>query len=185
MAQPSCTKPGPGCSGRADSTGVKHWLLSVARASGAPNVESLFTPATVPIADAWSAVAEGCKLSDDQLAHLVADLVHLLGELAVELLQDGSHLGQGAVLDAGVVGEALQGAGHEARGLHLLDERARVGQTRVTALGQAHRLLDHHEAILEHPRAGQLCLIHQQQLAHARDDVGLAGVMGWLDLPPV
>jgi type IV pilus assembly protein PilB len=57
---------------RTDATGVKHWLLSVARASGTPNSDTLFTPATAAIADAWAAVAEWCKLSDEQLAHLVA-----------------------------------------------------------------------------------------------------------------
>lgn len=58
--------------GPREGTGVKHWLLSVARASGAANADTLFTPATVPISAAWTAVADGCKLNDDQLAHLVA-----------------------------------------------------------------------------------------------------------------
>jgi type II secretory ATPase GspE/PulE/Tfp pilus assembly ATPase PilB-like protein len=57
---------------RADGGGVRHWLLNVARSTGAPNSENLFTAATVPIADAWTAVADGCRLSDEQLAHLVA-----------------------------------------------------------------------------------------------------------------
>jgi type IV pilus assembly protein PilB len=57
---------------RSDGTGVKHWLLSVARASGIPDADTLFTAATVPIADAWSTLAQGCKLTDEQLAHLVA-----------------------------------------------------------------------------------------------------------------
>ena len=52
--------------------GVRHWLLSVARASGARDADRLVAPATLRIADAWAAVAAGCDLTDEQVAQLVA-----------------------------------------------------------------------------------------------------------------
>jgi type IV pilus assembly protein PilB len=59
--------PGP-----VPSRGVRHWLLTVAKSAGIRDVEALYTAATLPIEEAWMAVADGLRLTDEALARLVA-----------------------------------------------------------------------------------------------------------------
>lgn len=57
---------------RADDGTFRHWLINVARAAGVPAAESLAAAASLPVEDAWTAVADACRLSDEALAALVA-----------------------------------------------------------------------------------------------------------------
>jgi len=49
-----------------------HWLLEAARRIGLPLAEAASVDAAGPLADAWTAVARGAHVSEDQLAHQVA-----------------------------------------------------------------------------------------------------------------
>jgi type II secretory ATPase GspE/PulE/Tfp pilus assembly ATPase PilB-like protein len=57
---------------RRGTNGVRHWLITVAKAAGVREAGDLSTSASLPIDDAWSAVADACRLSDDALTRLVA-----------------------------------------------------------------------------------------------------------------
>ncbi len=93
-------RDGAGPTGQADGSGVRfevrsdhdldgpaiesrsrsfsqHWLLTVVRSANVPRTEDLDLGAALPIEDAWSAVAETCRLDDEILARLVAAHFHL------------------------------------------------------------------------------------------------------------
>src|SRR5689334_6155147 len=68
---------------------------------------------------------------------------------------------------------ALERIGNEAGRLHVFDERAHITRRRGAALGQAHRLLDHHEAAIHHAHGGVGLGVLDQHRLYARDYVEL------------
>ena len=52
--------------------GAPHWLVRVAQGAGLPGAESLALTPELPVADAWTEVAERCKVDQDTLDATVA-----------------------------------------------------------------------------------------------------------------
>ena len=57
---------------RRESPGLRHWLVAVARTAKLKGGDDLAISVAQPIAEAWSAVIDACRVSDDELARLVA-----------------------------------------------------------------------------------------------------------------
>jgi hypothetical protein len=68
---------------------------------------------------------------------------------------------------------AAQRFGDEARGLHLLDEAAQIGEAGRPPLPRAHRLLDDHEAALDHAHVRISCRELDERLTHPGRDLEL------------
>jgi type II secretory ATPase GspE/PulE/Tfp pilus assembly ATPase PilB-like protein len=55
-----------------ESNGIRHWLSGVAKSAGIKEADKLQTPGSVPIDEAWAAVADAGRLTDEALCRLVA-----------------------------------------------------------------------------------------------------------------
>ncbi len=61
-----------GAGARSDR-GSRHWLVKIAAAAGVTGAENVKAPASLAVDQAWSAVKQAGRITDEQLARLVAD----------------------------------------------------------------------------------------------------------------